>query len=352
MMLQYPQRGSISYPCQFEEVGRALVTGVPQQLIDAVLKDPKLKEVLFTSHIQDVQKEIIDITAKSKNPNSILRSTSLADLKRFSWVKVHEELKQKTPRFLRFVQCAAEMPTNRRKSDKVAASLPALLSSACKLLSVHDHQLSLMQHMNSIILSKGGCKKVAYTRMNAMNDCTSYKVTLDKMSQIAEEGLDEVKDWAKDCNEDNKKERLLMSDISAATPEEKGPLVKTLQEHRQVMHPGYHIVGDNVDFVVKARHQTISLHDKDVHMFQLVANLNRVPANHLDPTTSVRPVATAPFSLLLPSQVERYLLNDNLAFQVARIWTKYIPALGSITMPKHIPHSEMHNTKKKTQQVQ
>lgn len=50
--------------------------------------------------------------------------------------------------------------------------------------------------------------------------------------------------------------------------------------HREIMHPGYSLTGDNVDLKVRPRQMTQKNQNKDHHMFQYVAYENRVSPNH------------------------------------------------------------------------
>lgn len=46
---------------------------------------------------------------------SLLRQTTKDDLKKFTWKKVHDELKERTPVFLRFIEASVQNPSHASK---------------------------------------------------------------------------------------------------------------------------------------------------------------------------------------------------------------------------------------------
>jgi hypothetical protein len=163
--------------------------------------------------------------------------------------------------------------------------------------------------------------------------------------------------WKKQVEEDVKKEKELLSVVSTlggiASNEELECENGKLQQHRQSMHPGYSLTGDNVDMIVKPRQMTKQHQNKDHHMFQYVAYENRVSPNHMPDDITVADINKVPFTNFLPSGDEQLSLIDQFTVLVCQKWAKYIPNMGWFKdcMPSYIPHKHMDDMKKKTSKV-
>ena len=116
------------------------------------------------------------------------------------------------------------------------------------------------------------------------------------------------------------------------------------------MHPGYYMVGDNVDLRTHVRHHRLNHGDLDAHMFQTAAYINRVPGNHLDPAHSTRDIQEALFSTAIPSKDDHVKLMSALASHVANTWAKYLKPFEGCHAPMRT-HEFIELTKKKTERV-
>jgi hypothetical protein len=240
---------------------------------------------------------------------------------------------------------------------KLHKELPGIISAACTLISVYNREMSALAYINSIILLKGGAKKSALSRLNATKICMSYQATLDKASEIPDNTDIKLKDWQTLVFDDRAREKNVMDEISNLQELEDTGAILTiadlntqLQCLRLGMHPGYYIVGDNVDMRTHARYHRLSNHDQDAHMFQMAAYKNRVPANHLEPNTAQGHIKLAPFSLVIPSEEDLTSIANNVSAHVAQTWIKYLKPFKDCEIPEK-KHDNSHYTTRKTERI-
>lgn len=119
------------------------------------------------------------------------------------------------------------------------------------------------------------------------------------------------------------------------------------------MHPGYYFVGDNVDMRTTVRHMTLLNQNKDHHMYQICAYVNRVSGNHLQNITPKANFETEPFTTVMPSLSDRERLAEEFAFLVAKVWTKYMPhfKVYEPVLLGYIEHAYLKEMRQKTKRV-
>jgi hypothetical protein len=257
--------------------------------------------------------------SSTKSP-SILRCKDEESLRSFSWKKLHDELVQRAPTFLSILKSVCDGDEKKMKTE-----LPAILSAASTLITVHNREMSALEYVNSLILLKGGAKKSAFTRLNATKTSMSYMSTLDKANAIANNADERFNVWQSTVWQDRQRESFLMAELTLLQDKDDtgsilvmARLQDELQCLRLGMHPGYYIVGDNADMRTHVRHQRVEHTDLDAHMFQIAAYKNRVSGNHLDPTGPLADIQTTPFSTVIPSELDTEELFAGLAMQVAK----------------------------------
>ena len=112
----------------------------------------------------------------SKRYNSVLRQTDLKSLKALRWDSIQEEWETEAPKFKKILYCITSNPSNQRNQLKKDHDLKrSIVSSGCKLLSVYNREMNAVQHVVSLVLLKGGCKKSAFNRLNLVNESLSYQ---------------------------------------------------------------------------------------------------------------------------------------------------------------------------------
>jgi hypothetical protein len=335
-------------------LARALARG--SSVGKAVMNCPKTMAEFQEAQAAVIKKELHDLCTTKSSDTSVLRLKDEASLKSFSWSKLNEELHTRTPTLLRVLESIYEDDKGKLKKE-----LPAIISAACTLISVHNREMSALAYINSIILLKGGAKKSSFSRLNATKICMSYQSTLEKANEIADNADTQLEAWQKKVWDERQHELKLLEDIHQLEGETepgsvtssvltKAALEVELQCLRLQMHPGYYIVGDNVDMRTHVRHHRIGHGDQDAHMFQMAAYKNRVPANDLEAFHSQREIQTAPFSTVIPSEEDFATLSKSVAAHVAQTWIKYIKAFEACEVPeKH--HNYMRYTKTKTERI-
>ena len=116
---------------------------------------------------------------------------------------------------------------------------------------------------------------------------------------------------------------------------------------------GYQIIGDNVDLMIKVRHQASDKPNKSIHWFHLNAVKNRVSGAGLSEKGPIKLVDQVEnWEILLSYQDNEELLHDFIPL-FARVICNRIPALKSFkdVVIRHIPHKYSNVTKQKSEQV-
>lgn len=306
----------------------------------------------------------------TKDSQSLLRRVNDESLALLSWSKLADELKKQTPTFWQVLEASAYNPrqlsTNIRKTKD--SNIPGIVSAACKLISLHNRDMNAVQRLNSLILLKGGAKKVAFQRLNSTNDCLSYKATLSMADTFGSKWEGDVMKWVDEVDKDVRHERSLLKEINRLEEDAifiidpiesvsnlfQTETVKTeLQNLQSTMHKGFYFVGDNVDLRTKVRQMTLKNQHKDHHMFQICAYKNRISDNTLDNTKPKDNIQTVEFHNFVPSPTEKQKLAEELSFHVAVQWTENLSCFGPYraVLPKYIDHQFIKETKRKSERV-
>lgn len=359
-MIQYPNSPSrvVKRTASFERYGRQLALGDIPTMTRALVATPDVKKEILHLICKEVTSEIVGLCSLT-NP-SVLRKSSPDDLATFTWEVVLDELKIRTPIYLQFLEAAVTNPSQARNvvKTKEAVTVP-MIDAGCQLVSIFNENMNATRKLKSVILKKGGLKKVAFTRLPPLYLCMGYSAT-NILFEAAGKGFDtDLKTWKSQVEEDAEKENSILLKLHDAVAEggAECELVQQLNEelqiHRAAMHPGNSFTGDNVDMRILPRQMTLSNRNKDHHMFQLVSFKNRISSNHLPNSSPKADVNQVPFSTFLPSAKDQCTLTEELVVLVGHVWAKYIPSLAWFVdfLPKHIVHAQMESTRKKTEKV-
>ena len=337
---------------EHQSVGRQLALGDNAAIASAVLATPDVNEKICQLVSKSTTSEITSLCSKT-NP-SVLRKSSHEELAEFSWGKVNEELEIRTPRFLQFLKSAIANPSQRRNVLKKKSALNGpMLDAGCQLIAIFNEEMNVTRKLKSVILKKGGLKKVGFKRLSPLYVCMGYAST-NRLFESAGKGFDKkLKIWKEEVEKGVAKENSILKSLERASDSEAEKLSLELNNHRKEMHPGYSFTGDNVDMRILPRQMTLNNKNKDHHMYQIVAFKNRVPSNHFSNKQAKNNVENIPLSLFLPSATEQIILIDELVILIGHIWSQYIPSLQwfSESLPPVIVHGQMENTKKKTEKV-
>ena len=124
----------------------------------AAFRINKLHKNLVNQSCLQLQKECSSLARKK---NSILKSTSLRDLKRFSWSRLLKEWKKEATTLFQYMKATA-VPSHvaRIKSHPRHKSLRPLIGAAgAILLKGRNQRLSAVQHLVGLCLFLGSTKK-------------------------------------------------------------------------------------------------------------------------------------------------------------------------------------------------
>lgn len=263
-------------------------------------------------------------------------------------------------RFHQLITASVSNPSHTRNVHKKGdALIPPMCDAACQLISIFCEDMNAHRRVKSVILKKGGRKKVAFQRLSAIHNCMSYDATINMFENFGKNFDEKIILWKKQVEEDAHKEKQLIELIEQPkhdSPAEKAKVEKAkedLQHHRENMHPGYSFTGDNVDMRCDPRQMTVKNRVKDHHMFNILAFKNRVNPNHLPNIEPKRDIDKEPFTTFLPSAEEQVTLTEEFVVLVGHVWATCIPALAWFKdhIPKEIHHDHVKEARTKTEKV-
>jgi len=130
--------------------------------------------------------------------------------------------------------------------------------------------------------------------------------------------------------------------------------VKTLIQQSDAKRPeGYQIIGDNVDLMIKVRHQASDKPNKSIHWFHLNAVKDRVNGAGLSDDGPIRLVNDVEHWEILPSSKDNQDLLHDFIPLFARVISDRIPAfkLFKDVVVRHIPHKYSDVMMQKSDQV-
>ena len=313
---------------------------------------PEVNEIIHQLTGKEITSEIVGL--RSKNDPSLLRKPAVEQLADFSWDNVNQELRNRAPWFVQFLEAATANPSQSRNSLKTKEALIApMLDAGFQLVSIFNEDMNAIRKIKSIVLKEGGLKKSAFKRLSPLYVCMGYGAT-NTLFETAGKGFDKLllKAWKSDVEEGVKKENSILLRLANATKcgdnfSLVAQLTKELSDHRGTMRPGYSFTGDNVDMRILPRQMTLSNKNKDHHMYQLVAFKNRIPSNDLSNENAKNDVKQVPLSTFLPSAAEQSALVEEFVILVGHVWGQYIPLLSWFLehLPQWIVHAQMDNQK-------
>ena len=106
-------------------------------------------------------------------------------------------------------------------------------------------------------------------------------------------------------------------------------------------HPGFQIIGDNVDVYVKACHERMNCKAKRMHRFQIYPIITRISGSHLPNHLLLNNILTVPNSIFIPTVSVCLKFRSHLIILCSRIMIKYCPFFVEFTscVEKHIIHN-------------
>ena len=338
-----------------------------QSAAAVMMKTSEIRQVLVEEFVKDTKEDLKKLC--KKDSMSIFRGQNKELLKNFSIKSASEELRQKLSLFRNFLMGIISDPKQEsNKFKRGDALIPQFVSAVAGLIHLYNREMNIFQCINSLIMLKGGCKKAAFSRLNATGYCLSYRGTLDMADQLAASWETQLAEWKSEVemelaieealekqieNLDETIDLMSESTVCEALILELDQLQCSLKDHRKTMHPGFYFVGDNVDLRTQVRQMTLTNQAKDFHMYNMCAYMNRVSGNNLDNTKPKGDISSVLFSEFIPSEELHRKLMEEFAFLVAHEWCARITWLRPFknALPTYIQHPYMKEMRQKTPRV-
>ena len=322
-------------PKELQKVGRALCRGRNESLASVLLEDPLLKKDITAVILDQVSRECDKICGDN---SSGFVSNDPESLKKWSYAEQYHEMQLMCPTLLSILESATTLSKGPN---------PTLLTVAGTIFYCRTNRANSHASLISLILRKSGAKKIAFKRLNAIKICTSYESAIRFHTHLGDAFDQPVKSWQSTVlthANSNAGNSLLEST--------KDILRQHLMKKSTPKPPvGYKLVGDNVDFKVKARHQTLSHQNQDYHMFNTIAVLDRIQNIHpIIDDAIFNDFSTVSYSRFLPNVQENRLFRDEVIILFGHIVVKYCTQLSWMKqyLPKYIEHPYMNYTKHKS----
>lgn len=264
-------------------------------------------------------------------------------LQNWSHTEQEEELKRHAPVLYQVLKAATFNPRAEKRKSTNSTTNSGVVTAAGILLYSRNQFMNAHQTMTGMILKRGAAQKVVFKRLHARSMCVSYGTVLKKQVEYGTKHDTPVYEWKQQVEEETKRKKQLSALGDS----------KELKQLEKDQHPGFKLVGDNVDLRLKPRESTISEGNKDLHYYNVMAVKNRVPGNGLNDENPKGTLDSVPWSAYLPTAQDNEDLKTEWNYLVARTISNYIPHFQWFKelIPNHLDHQFIHLAKKKTEVV-
>ena len=144
----------------------------------SVFKNEECSKYILEQAAKQITKELTGL-CKVSQP-SLLRQKEKDKLISLKWDAVNNELKDRCPLFHKFLTASVSNPSQTRNIHKKdEAILPPMLDAGCQLISVFNSDLDATRRIKSVVLKKGGLKKVGFKRFVVINN----RVNVDELEK-------------------------------------------------------------------------------------------------------------------------------------------------------------------------
>ena len=128
----------------------AVRTGVPSVVVDVMYSVPSLKTIFKANILQELNEKCTELC--KKNTPSVLRKNQYPDMAGFDWNSILNEISQRCPLLL-------DVMTTTIGSKLKPNTIPSICLCYGILMQKQNHDLSLIQRINTILLAEGNAKK-------------------------------------------------------------------------------------------------------------------------------------------------------------------------------------------------
>jgi hypothetical protein len=119
---------------------------------EAVLRIPSVKKHIKYKILQEIDEDCTKLC--SKKNGSILQKNDYSDMVKFEWSSLFQEMSVRCS-FLRDVLVTVAKCSNKSRNPE-----PPICLCYSILLQQRNHELSLVQRINTVLLSEGNAKKM------------------------------------------------------------------------------------------------------------------------------------------------------------------------------------------------
>ena len=133
-----------------QKLTTAVKTGVPSVVVDVIYSVPSLKTIFKANILQELNEKCTELC--KKNTPSILRKNQYPDMVGFDWNSILNEISQRCPLLL-------DVLATTIGSKLTPKTIPSICLCYGILMQKRNHDLSLIQRINTILLAEGNAKK-------------------------------------------------------------------------------------------------------------------------------------------------------------------------------------------------
>ncbi|XP_028412544.1 uncharacterized protein LOC114535436 [Dendronephthya gigantea] len=280
---------------QIEKLHRALKSRFPTHIGQCAMSIKEIKQACQEILLKELDEQCKELCLR-KNP-SVLRNNGFDDIVKFDWLNIVYELQKRCP----FLLSVLNTVTAKKKTQSELA--PCIGMAYAILMIQRNHELSLVQRINTLIMAEGNAKKQLYTRCQKVGFALSHQSKVNLLDEIgghfADEAITMVKNGCK------------------------------MQG-----------TGDNWDFRILCHDMRKDHQNKDMHYFASNLLFERVPIPDNLSLSPKHDIKTLENSSFLLSVAESKKLLEDYKVIISRILVQYLPAFGAFKtiVPTHIDH--------------
>ena len=233
---------------QWHKMAEALAIGDDQQAVDQLIQLPDVRAAMMKETVRDIQRECAALCRKDST--SLFKLKSPKDIKCFSAVEQEKELVKDAPTFLTMLNAAANNSKQLQQNKlKTAESVVhGTMSAAGVLLNCRSMHMNALQTLTALTLHEGGANNKTFDRLQRRFMSIGHKSLISLQDQLCEGFDSEVRKWQEDVVKESAAEAELV-DILQKSPDN-DEAESRLEKLTKTRHPGYMLVGDNVDVKV------------------------------------------------------------------------------------------------------
>ncbi|XP_070555569.1 uncharacterized protein [Ptychodera flava] len=226
-------------------------------------------------------------------------------MKEFKWHGILREMKDEVP-YLLDILVGVAVPVHREatNSSRCGDARMYPISTVYGILMQQRHrELSLLQRINTVILSAGKADSKTYDRFNRLGVCLSHQQEMNILEYIGGRYQDEI-------------------------------ITKVTQGRK------FQITGDNLDLKENVRQLLVNNKNKDHHWFTLILVFDRIDFSSFPNETPKANLHDMPPSSFIPSKEEKQIFRSNIIILVARIIVTHLTKFKHLAsvVPDHIAH--------------